>query len=596
MASVVTKLPKGLTPWSAWLRWFAPELALEVGQLLQRLQPLLGPFKDRGHSGELDWDGLDDLRTRGSYERLLTSEWLLADEVPEEFLRRAASGEHMFLMPKPLRRRSQRTIVALFDAGPLQLGAPRLAHIALWILLARRAAQVHGQMRWGVLQSPGELIDATEVQHLKFLLGKRSFTPPNEEHLAQWLQALQDTAAVSGERWLIGSPYFHASPTAFTHRVRLHKELDGKALEVSLLERGSIRKVSLPLPKQESAVPLLHGSFEPVLGQQPTMDGDDREIALTRPPIIAIDGGRVGVVHRDIPAISTLYIPRSSEEQTRAPRLHRWSYNYSAVCSTLVGKSLGVLLADHLQLRFWPTSMTLKPRPPQDHINLPVDDGASLPAAWLRSSQSHRLCIIDRSRRLMRWNAAILTKRDLATEPQMHLVAENALALAQLSTDIAVFAYHKAGAIWFARINADQEPQDAKMLLQAPSDSKVMFGRGCFVAIQSSPDTWRLLNWNEHSQSYDARVPDNLPVIGVLRDADGRVGLLTLEDWNLRLHCHNGENILLYTAPARIVSHSVCPNSGLVAMLTADRQLVAFSAATQEQRLFLQTGRNDDDE
>lgn len=597
MASVVTKLPKGLTPWSAWLRWFAPELVLEVGQLLQRLQPLLGPFKDRGHSGELDWDGLDDLRTRGSYERLLTSEWLLADEVPEEFLRRAASGEHMFLMPKPLRRRSQRTIVALFDAGPLQLGAPRLAHIALWILLARRAAQVQGQMRWGVLQAPGELIDATEVQHLKTLLGKRSFTPPNEEHLAHWLQALAYTASISGERWLIGSPYFHASPSAFTHRIRLHKELDGKALEVSLLERGSIRKVSLPLPKQESAVPLLQGSFEPVLGQQATMNDDDQEIALSKPPIIAIDGSRVGVLHRDIPAISTIFIPRSSEEDTRVPRLHRWSYNYSAVCATLVGKSLGVLLADHLQLRFWPTSMTLKPRPPQDHINLPVGDGATLPAAWLRSSKSHRLCVIDRSRRLLRWNASILTKRDLATEPQMHLVAENALALTQLSSDLAAFAYHIAGGVWFARINADHEPQDGKMLIQtAPSDAKVMFGRGCFVAIQLTPNTWRILNWNEHDQSYDARVPDDLPVIGVLRDRDGRVGLLTLEDRHLRLHCHDGKNILLYPAPARIVSYSVCPNSGLVAMLTADRQLIAFSAATQEQRLFLQTGRNDDDE
>ncbi len=29
--------------------------------------------------------------------------------------------------------------VALFDAGPAQLGEPRLAHLALFILLARRA-------------------------------------------------------------------------------------------------------------------------------------------------------------------------------------------------------------------------------------------------------------------------------------------------------------------------------------------------------------------------------------------------------------------------------------------------------------------------
>lgn len=597
MASVVTKLPEGLTPWSAWLRWFAPELALEVGQLLQRLQPLLGPFKDRGHTGEPDWDGLDDLRTRGSYERLLTSEWLLAEEVPEEFLRRAASGEHMFLTPKPLRRRSQRTIIALFDAGPLQLGAPRLAHIALWILLARRAVQVQGQMRWGVLQLPGELLDATEVQHLKALLGKRSFTTPNEQHLAQWLTALEETGSASGERWLIGSPHINAGSSACTHRVRLHKELDGNALEVSLLERGSSRKLSLPLPNQESVVPLLQGSFEPVLGQQPIVGGDDHEIALTKPPIIAIDGSRVGVVHRDIPAISTIYIPRSPEEDARVPRLHRWSYSYSSVCATLVGKSLGVLLSDHLQLRFWPTSMTLKPRPPLEHFNVPFDADAWLPAAWLRSSKAHRICVIDRSKRLMRWNAAILTKRDLATEPQLHLVVENALALAQLSNDVAIFAHHSAGAVWFGRIDSEHESRDGGgMLAQAPPDTKVMFGRGCFVAIRLSADTWHLLTWNDPGKGYEARLPAELPVIGVLRDAGGRVGLLTLEDRDLRLHRHDGSNVLLYTAPARIVSHSVCPNSGLVAMLTADRQLIAFSAATQQQRLFMQTGRNDDDE
>jgi hypothetical protein len=596
VASVVKNLPKGLTPWSAWLQWFAPELAIEVGQLLQRLQPLLGPFKDRGHTGEPDWDGLDDLRTRGSYERLLTSEWLLADEVPEEFLRRAASGEHMFLTPRPLRRRSQRTIIALFDAGPLQLGAPRLAHIALWILLARRAVQVQGQMRWGVLQTPGELLDASDVHHLKALLGKRSFTTPNEQHLNLWLEALDSPATASGERWLIGSPYLNASPASFTHRVRLHKELDGQALEVSLLERGSSRKVSLPLPNQTAVAPLLQGSFEPVLGQQPTMGGNDHEIALTKPPIIAIDGTRVGVLHRDIPAISTVYIPRSPEEDSRVPRLHRWSYNYSVVCATLVGKSLGVLLSDHHLLRFWPTSMTLKPRPPQDHFNVPFDSDTSLPAVWLRGSQSHRLCVIDRSRRLMRWNAAILTKRDLATEPQLHLVTENALALVQLSNDIAAFAYHAAGAVWFARINTTHEPHDGNMLIQAPSDTRVIFGRGCFIAIQLSADTWRIRNWNDHGQSYDARLPSNLPVIGVLRDADGRVGLLSLDDRNLRLHCHDGTNLLLYTAPAQIASHSVCPNSGLVAMLTTDKQLIAFSAATQQQRLFMLTGRKDDDE
>jgi hypothetical protein len=593
MASVVTKLPKALTPWSAWLRWFAPELATDVGMLLQRLAPLLGPFKDRGQTGEPDWDGLDDLRTRGSYERLLASEWLLADELPDEFLRRAVSGEHIFLTPRPRRRRSQRTIIALFDAGPLQLGAARLAHIALWILLARRAAQVQGQMRWGVLQSPGDLIDATEVGHLKALLARRSFLPPHEQHLDEWQTALDDSGSVSGERWLIGSPYFKAGTIAFTHRVQLRKDLDGKCLDVSLLERGASRKVSLPLPKQESAVALLHGEFEPTLGAQPSA-GDKHAVDLNRPPIISIDGTRVGVLHRDIPAVSSIYIPRSPREEPRLPRLQRWSYGYQPLSAMLMGKSLGILMGSSRQLRLWPTGMTLKPRPPQEQFHASARTDSWLPAAWLRGRQSHRVCVIDDDDRLLRWNATIVSKRELITELQMHVVAKNALALAQLSNDTAIFAYAEDRNVRIARLTADQEPRECGIVPNVPG-SRVLFGRGCFYAVEGDSETWYIKNWNDADQSYHAWLPKIWRAIGVMRDKDGVVGLLSLEDnRHLRFHGHDHESQLLYTAPAQVVSHSVCPNSGLVALLTAERQLIVYSAATRELRLCMQTGRGDD--
>ncbi len=42
-------------------------------------------------------DGYDGIGRRGSYDRLLASEWLIHDELPDEFLRRVVSGEHAFL-------------------------------------------------------------------------------------------------------------------------------------------------------------------------------------------------------------------------------------------------------------------------------------------------------------------------------------------------------------------------------------------------------------------------------------------------------------------------------------------------------------------
>ncbi|VEB43510.1 Uncharacterised protein [Chromobacterium violaceum] len=111
-------------PWHDCLNGFSAELATELGELLRRLAPALGVHHDASRGNELAAQGLDDLRRRGSYQRLLASEWLLADEVPDEFLRRAASGEHLFLSPAPRERQADRRIVALFHAGSWQLGAP----------------------------------------------------------------------------------------------------------------------------------------------------------------------------------------------------------------------------------------------------------------------------------------------------------------------------------------------------------------------------------------------------------------------------------------------------------------------------------------
>lgn len=589
MASVVTSLPEALTPWSAWLKWFAPDLGAELGSLLQRLQPLLGPFRGQDQGGEPDWQGLDDLRTRGPYERLLATEWLLADEVPDEFLRRAVSGEHIFLAPRPSRRRAQRTVVALFDAGPLQLGAPRLGHIVLWILLARRAVQAQGEMRWGVLQAPGELMGASDAQYLKALMAKRSFTAPDTTHLEQWQAALAASDCARGERWLIGSPYLNVNASAFTHRVHLHKNLEGKALDVSLLERGAQRKVSLPLPKQDSVLALLRGSFESPAAHR-TSTEDSHAVALQRPPIIAYDGTRIALALRDEPAASVIHVPRISDVQSPRPRPQRWSFGYSALAAVLVGKGLGILISDSRRLRFWPTTMAM-PFPGQEKFHAPGSTAAWLPAAWLRGRDAHRICIIDHSKRLLTWNATMENKRELTAQPELHVLTQDALGLVQLSKELAAYAYYNDSRVWFVRVGAEGEPDGLRLICEAPPDADVLFGRGCFCAVRLDLDQWRISNWNNPTETYVARLPTELRVIGVLRDQDGRVGLLSLDGQHLRLHGVDGSHELLYTAPARVVSHTVCPNSALVALLTIDRQLIAFSAATRQLRLSLQTGR-----
>jgi hypothetical protein len=590
---VAIALPETLRPWREWLSWFDPELALELGPLLHRLHPLLGAFRGNNQGGEPELEGLDDLRARGTYDHLLATEWLLADEVPDEFLRRAASGEHMFLAPRPRARRADRSIVALFDVGPLQFGAPRLAHIAMWILLARRARQAGGEFRWGALQSPGALFEGHATEHLKALLHGRTFASVHPDTFTQW-RALFDENAAGGERWLIGSSFTESiSGSSFTHRLSLQRDLQGRSLEVSLVERGNQRGLQLPLPEATSAAPLLRGAFKRGVTPQ-HHDSDPRAVALMRPPVISIDGSRVAVTLRDEAAALVYLVPRSEKEGGKdkppAPRLHRWSSGYSALAMSFLGKRIGLLLADADKLRFWGTSLSLEPFPPQDVFHAPGSTAAWLPAAWMKEGKAQRVCVIDQSRRLLCW--------DSVAPDALRLEAQNVLGFAQINKNLLVYAYLSGGHVWIHRLNAlGTRQQEPRSLSAAPNDTEVLFGgRACAVRLESEPaETWLVSTWGDtrEAAATRAQLPAGARAIGLWRGVGNKdTALISLDRVNVRLHFINGINELLYTAPARIVSYTVCQGTGLVALLTERRQLVVASAATRDVRLIAQTGRD----
>ena len=61
-----------------------------------------------------------------------------------EFSRRAATGEHAFFQIARRAPAHAMSSVAILDAGPLGLGAPRIAHLATLIVLAARAVTPDG--------------------------------------------------------------------------------------------------------------------------------------------------------------------------------------------------------------------------------------------------------------------------------------------------------------------------------------------------------------------------------------------------------------------------------------------------------------------
>jgi len=252
------RLPALLRPWADWLALFPPENAAPLGELLLRLSPLVGPLRRRAVPVAVEPAGIGDIVRRGHYERLLIGEWALLDAAPDEFVRRAGSGELLFTGPEPADNEQSLRSVALFDAGPAQLGAPRLVHIALFILLARRAELAGAEFHWGVLQAPGTLHPADGIDTLRRLLEARTLSVLDQDGLAQWDETL-GTGLDDG--WLVGDPGA-LRPAALRCGALVRRSWLGDELDVTLAGQGQSRTVALPLPAPNDAVRLLRQPFD----------------------------------------------------------------------------------------------------------------------------------------------------------------------------------------------------------------------------------------------------------------------------------------------------------------------------------------------
>ncbi|MBI2395988.1 MAG: hypothetical protein HYV09_40875 [Deltaproteobacteria bacterium] len=252
------ELPPALKPWAAELAIFPPEIAVALGGVVRRLAQLVGPMRTERSIAVADGSGFDGLDRRGSYERLLLSEWLLADELPDEFTRRAAVGEHMFLRPARRGPSHARTSIALFDAGPSQLGSPRLVHIALLIVLARRAAAGNATFRWGILQSPERTLrdDVTRASLLSFVSASTVRTI-DRGTVASWLESTSDDV------WIVGGEDATAGAGAAS-RVLVRDVLSLHRRAVTLEVRAPHappRGATLDLPPEPITARLLRDPF-----------------------------------------------------------------------------------------------------------------------------------------------------------------------------------------------------------------------------------------------------------------------------------------------------------------------------------------------
>ena len=212
------QLPSRLRAWEPELALLAQHARASLGPWLPILEQGIGPpARDRSDPrGEID--GFSGLSRRGPYERLLISEWSFAEAAPEEFLRRATNGEHMFYQLAHRHPAPSRRMVVLFDGGPQQIGTPRLAHLALLLLASARAREANTELRWSILQSYWEAKTNIEAEDLKIFSRPGSDHPPTDDEI---LFALAEHDVIEGEAelWFVGSQELEPHAQAWNGRL-----------------------------------------------------------------------------------------------------------------------------------------------------------------------------------------------------------------------------------------------------------------------------------------------------------------------------------------------------------------------------------------
>ena len=258
-------LPRALWPWRQRLSIFPRDLAIALGGVIDKLALLMGPLISPERGGRGEPDGVDGVGRRGSFERLLMSEWALADHAPLEFLRRVSTGELSFLDMAHKKPAVARQCVVLCDVGPDQRGGPRIVQLAAMILLSQRAHDSGASFSWGVVQdASSELVSDVNEESVRKLMNATSDRRANASDMKRFADALEKDAP---EVWFVGDP-LAASGFAqhATCRIEIEDSFDPDApLELHVTVVGGRSKpvsARLELPQRNVAVRLLRDPFQ----------------------------------------------------------------------------------------------------------------------------------------------------------------------------------------------------------------------------------------------------------------------------------------------------------------------------------------------
>jgi hypothetical protein len=594
----VKQLPPLLEPWRPWLSLFPADLAEPLGAILLRLHPQIGPLRSAPARADALPEGVGSIVQRGPYERLLISEWAYADAEPDEFIRRAASGELMFAGPEPAARQRSRRCLALFDAGPAQLGEPRLLHLALFILLSRRAEEAGAGFAWGVLQAPGVVYDAAGRDGLQKLLKARTLAAASPEQLKAWGDAVDHA---SDDAWMIGG-HGQKAPAGVRGQVAIRRQIVGDELDVAITMHLARRQISLPLPPPELAIRLLRSPFEALASRAELRQKEGRP-SLLLAPRFAVSSSMLAVPQLD-GGIYIYPVPHSLKSKPGAPRRHAAPSRGAILGAGIYGKSLASLASDNDELRFkgfpsegFSSKYASIARPPVEQFRAPPQRARWLQIFFLKRQLNERptgprkvrseVFALDMDRKLVCWSRESSMQSGTATNSpiECRTVGRDVIGAEQTEGRILFGVASDAGTEVYGLAAGSAQLatlpyRGTELLFGGLAHWPRTRGHGLLALRVSETDWWV----GSDEQMAMIKIDDAARVIGVAGSARHKVfGLvvLTAKKRIIELRALSGVRVLVRSAED-IAQASVCARSGNIAWVGARSHRLSVQGIDEE--------------
>lgn len=584
-------LPPALAHWSGYLRIFPEEVSLALGPIIQRVSMIIGSPHARLNEKEGEPDGFDGLNRRGTYERLLLSEWMLADELEDEFMRRAVMGEHLFLNRAHSSPVGTRASLALFDAGPGQLGSPRIAHIAAMIVLANRADSARSSFSWGVLQQPETpVFREVNAANIMTLLKARSHCEVSETEIAAWEEQLATWSGLD-DVWLIGGKRLARIQTAKrSSRLYVEDVLEPDKHELRLScnsASGFSSEVTLELPAHNLSTRLLRDPFAAVVPEiqktaASTYTGSGLLFDMTGTKLFTRTA-KWGV--------TAFNVPNSPRAGTGRPKSYH-TRTWRSVCAVgRVGRAIALISPDnrfvHLEYcRQAPTKL-----PPGYYAAADdnaffapvVDDGPLMPCFSL--PWKGEIAAMDGAGSLFRFSGIKDDIKIIESKPvygTTHLIATGVLAV-NVSNSRLVYVGREWPDDQFRVVSIGEgiarttTPHEKALSAYFGPPSKLAGPKFGLLALQETEFQWLVISGEGQKIVV---TPASARVFGVLGDDRGGTepGLLALED-NFQTVTLNGRNWRreILHAHARVEHIALCQRAPYIAYSTVDGEIVIYS-------------------